>query len=216
MAETISENTVSISNKSNVISKIDLLMTSLSKFYADEKNINLILPIVQGYSKISLRVLDWFVTNYCKKHNTVIHYEKDNRTQKMIVHLDYKNQLKAYSKRNFDPFCRRERINFIYGKGCELLTTVGQLNFFRWAIENNIIEFTGNHLDEIEYDMNSSLRSDGKKSTSTTASSEENTETDVSVSEKEKEKRRRKRHELSISASKSVSKHNVKITVEFS
>jgi len=207
-----SEHCLSLSApKSNVISKIDLLMTSLSKFYSDEKNITTLLPIVQGCSKISLRVLDWFVTNYCKKHNTVIIFEKDNRQQKMIVHLDYKNQLKAYSKRSFDPFCRRERINFVYGKGNELLTTVGQLNFFRWAIENKIIEYIGNKLDEIEHDMNSSLKT-GTKSTETT---DEKSSVDGET-EKEKEKRRRKRHELSISASKSVSKHNVKITVEFS
>ena len=187
-------------NRSNVVSKLDLLMQSLSKFYADDKNINTLLPIVQGCSKISLRVLDWFVTNYCKKHNTVIQNEETQK--KLIVHLDYKNQLKAYSKRSFDPFCRRERINFIYGKGCELLTTVGQLNFFRWAIENNIINFISERLDEIENDMNSSLRSNGK----------------VVVKEEkvDVEKKRRKRHELSISASKSVSKHNVKIVVEFS
>jgi len=199
----ISEN--GINQRSNVVSKLDLLMTSLSKFYADEKNINILLPIVQGCSKISLRVLDWFVTNYCKKHNTVINFERDNRQKKLIVHLDYKNQLKAYSKKSFDPFCRRERINFIYGKGCELLTTVGQLNFFRWAIENNIIDYIGTRLDEIETDMNSSLRTGEVK-------------VPVKVKEEkvDEEKKRRKRHELSVSASKSVSKHNVKITVEFS
>jgi len=197
-----SDSNIQPKTKSNVISKLDLLMTSLSKFYSDEKNINILLPIVQGCSKISLRVLDWFVTNYCKKHNTVINYEKENKQKKLIVHLDYKNQLKAYSKKNFDPFCRRERINFIYGKGCELLTTVGQLNFFRWAIENYIIDYISTRLDEIESDMNSSLRSGEPKKKET-----ENKE--------EMEKKRRKRHELSISASKSVSKHNVKITVDF-
>lgn len=200
--EIISEN-ISNQNRSNVISKLDLLMTSLSKFYAEEKNINILLPIVQGCSKISLRVLDWFVTNYCKKHNTVINFEKDNKQKKLIVHLDYKNQLKAYSKKSFDPFCRRERINFIYGKGCELLTTVGQLNFFRWAIENNIIDYISTRLDEIECDMNSSLRSGETKIVEP-------------AKVEELEKKRRKRHELSISAAKSVSKHNVKITVEFS
>jgi len=196
------ENISTQPKNSNVISKLDLLMTSLSKFYADDKNINTLLPIVQGCSKISLRVLDWFVTNYCKKHNTIIHFEKEGRPRKLIVHLDYKNQLKAYSKKSFDPFCRRERINFIYGKGCELLTTVGQLNFFRWAIENNIIDYIGTQLDDIEADMNSSLRSGDVK-------------TEV-VEKTDAEKKRRKRHELSISAAKSVSKHNVKITVEFS
>ena len=190
---------------SAVLSKIDLLMSSLSKFYLDEKNINILIPIVNGLSKISLRVLDWFVTNFCKKHNTVIHYQREGKAQKLIVHLDYKNQLKAYSKKQFDPFCRRERINFIYGKGNELLTTVGQLNFFRWAIEHRVLDYINDNLEVIEADMNNSLKievSGGKIS-------------EESAQEKQ-EKKRKKRHELSISASKSVSKHNVKITVEFS
>jgi len=187
---------------STVLSKIDLLMTSLSKFYLDEKNINILIPIVNGVSKISLRVLDWFVTNFCKKHNTVIHYHIDGKAQKLIVHLDYKNQLKAYSKKQFDPFCRRERINFIYGKGNELLTTVGQLNFFRWAIEHHVLDYINDNLEIIEVDMNNSLKIEGTNG--------------KIVEETAQEKKRKKRHELSISASKSVSKHNVKITVEFS
>ena len=182
--------------KTCVASKIDLLMNSLSKFYSVEENINTLLPIVQGCSKISLRILDWFVTNYCKKHNIIIH----NEDKKVIVHLDYKNQLKAYSKKQFDPFCRRSRINFIYGDGDELLTTVGQLNFFRWTIENQLIDYIQENLDDIEVDMNSSIKNNKL-----------NNETEV-----QKGKRRRKRQELSISASKSVSKHNVKIMVEFS
>jgi hypothetical protein len=190
---------------SAVLSKIDLLMSSLSKFYLDEKNINILIPIVNGVSKISLRVLDWFVTNFCKKNNTVIHYQRDGKAQKLIVHLDYKNQLKAYSKKQFDPFCRRERINFIYGKGNELLTTVGQLNFFRWAIEHHVLDYINDNLEIIEADMNCSLKIEGAGGKIV----------DESVKEKQ-EKKRKKRHELSISASKSVSKHNVKITVEFS
>jgi hypothetical protein len=191
---------------STVLSKIDLLMSSLSKFYLDEKNINILIPIVNGLSKISLRVLDWFVTNFCKKHNTVIHYHRDGKAQKLIVHLDYKNQLKAYSKKQFDPFCRRERINFIYGKGNELLTTVGQLNFFRWAIEHHVLDYINDNLEIIEADMNNSLKIEGGTSGKIL---------DETLKEKQ-EKKRKKRHELSISASKSVSKHNVKITVEFS
>ena len=196
---------------SAVLSKIDLLMTSLSKFYLDEKNINILIPIVNGLSKISLRVLDWFVTNFCKKHNTVIHYQREGKAQKLIVHLDYKNQLKAYSKKQFDPFCRRERINFIYGKGNELLTTVGQLNFFRWAIEHHVLDYINDNLDLIEADMNNSLKIEGPGGKIL----EEITQDKQNKHDKQ-EKKRKKRHELSISASKSVSKHNVKITVEFS
>jgi hypothetical protein len=193
---------------STVLSKIDLLMTSISKFYLDEKNINILIPIVNGVSKISLRVLDWFVTNFCKKHNTVIHYQREGKAQKLIVHLDYKNQLKAYSKKQFDPFCRRERINFIYGKGNELLTTVGQLNFFRWTIEHHVLDYINDNLEIIEADMNNSLKIEGSGGKILEETAQEKQE--------KQEKKRKKRHELSISASKSVSKHNVKITVEFS
>ena len=32
----------------------------------------------------------------------------------ILIHNNYKGQLKAYSKKNFDPFCRRNRIRFYY------------------------------------------------------------------------------------------------------
>ena len=196
--EIIEENAI-VRKSSGVISKIDLLMTSLSKFYLDEKNINILIPIVNGLSKISLRVLDWFVTNFCKKHNTVIHYQKDGKPNKLIVHLDYKNQLKAYSKKQFDPFCRRERINFIYGKGNELLTTVGQLNFFRWAIEYHVLDYINDNLDIIEADMNNRNSTSKRKEAVTVDNA----------------KTRKKREELSISAVKSVKKEEVEIVVKF-
>jgi len=211
-----------INIKTKILSKVDLLMKSLSKFYANNENIKILLPIVQGVSKISLRVLDWFVTNYCKKYNIILINQNNSN---IIVHIDYKNQLKAYAKIYFDPFCRRDRINFIYGKGNELLTTVGQLNFFRWAIENNIIEYTLNNLDIIEKDMNISLKfekniqaSESIESTEVTEVSTETTDelTEVSTNNEKKEKRRRKRHELSVSAARSVSRHNVSIVVDFS
>jgi len=194
--------------KTKIISKVDLLMKSLSKFYANEANISILLPIVQGTSKISLRVLDWFVTNYCKKNNIILTNKFGNN---IIVHMDYKNQLKAYAKIYFDPFCRRDRINFIYGKGNELLTTVGQLNFFRWAIENNIIEYTVSNMEIIEKDMNSSLKYEKEESDT----KDKVSDVQAQVQSK-KETRRRKRHELSVSAAKSVSRHNVNIVVEFS
>ena len=198
--------------KTKIISKVDLLMKSLSKFYAVDSNIVILLPIVQGTSKISLRVLDWFVTNYCKKNNIILTNKSGTN---IIVHMDYKNQLKAYAKIYFDPFCRRDRINFIYGKGHELLTTVGQLNFFRWAIENNIIEYTVSNMEIIEKDMNASLKYDKEESDAQKSEDSISSQEQQELSPK-KEMRRRKRHELSVSAAKSMSRHNVNIIVEFS
>ena len=113
------------------ISSKDFLMISLDKFYKNPDNINILKPIINGKSKLSLRVIDWFVTNYSKKFGTS--YILDNSN--LMVYLDYKSQLKAYSKKQFDPFCRRERIIYKDNDNNEIITTVGQLNFFRWAIK---------------------------------------------------------------------------------
>ena len=134
-----------------VNSKDKLLMENLSNFYNSEI-IKEILPITLGQSKISLRVLDWFITNYCKLNNIIL----NNNKKYYNIHLDYKSQLKAFSKKQFDPFCRRERIIFYYEKDKFITTTVGQLNFFKWAIQNNILEYVDKNLKIIEDNMNKS------------------------------------------------------------
>ena len=184
-------------NFKNISSKKDLLMQSLINFFTNRTYLDQVVPIITGKSKISLRILDWFVTNYSKKNNTHFQVcEVNEKVKNFIVYLDYKAQLKAYSKKSFDPFCRRERISFIDHDNKELITTVGQLNFFRWSIENNILDFINNNFDIIESDMNNSLRNLYKKKNG-------------------EEKNRRKRTELSISATKTVNKHNVSIIVQF-
>jgi len=186
----------SINNFKIISSKKDLLMQSLINFFTNRNNLDQVIPIITGKSKISLRILDWFVTNYSKKNNIHYQVEFDNKVKNFIVYLDYKSQLKAYSKKQFDPFCRRERISFIDHDNNELITTVGQLNFFRWAIENNILEYIKENYIIIENDMNNSLRNLYKKKDGINNS-------------------RRKRTELSISATKTVNKHNVSIIVQF-
>jgi hypothetical protein len=134
-------------------------MDSLTKFFRIQDNIKKMLPIVQGKSPISLRILDWFVTNYCKKRNVVVDIVNENGdSRRLMIYLDYKSQLKAYSKKQFDPFCRRERIRFVYQKSQELITTVGQLNFFRWLITNQILDYIQLNIEDIEEDMNASIR----------------------------------------------------------
>ncbi len=199
-------NTIDFKNPNFTISsKKDLLMQSLIHFFSDRKNLDQVVPIITGKSDLSLRILDWFVTNFSKKNN--IHYQimvdkfgleeglTEKQVKNFIVYLDYKSQLKAYSKKQFDPFCRRERISFIDHDNNELITTVGQLNFFRWSIENNILQYILENYEVIENDMNNSLRNLYKK--------------------KDGDTQRRKRTELSISATKTVNKHNVSIIVQF-
>ena len=131
----------------------DLLMSSLQDFYANPVNINKMLPILNKENKISLRLIDWFVTNYSEVHGV----EYTVNGIHLYVHASYKAQLKAYSKKRFDPFCRRNRIKFYYTQTKCIQTTVGQLNFFKWAIVNDIITYIIDHMKDIEEDMKLAL-----------------------------------------------------------
>lgn len=134
-----------------------LLLMALSIFYGIGSNMKVLIDITTGNSVVSLRLIDWFVTNYAKKHTIII---KDPTTGSHLnVFISYRSQLKAYTKHMFDPFRRRERIMFHYkADGVSSLeksieTTVGQLNFFRWLIQNNILQYIHDNVAKIENDM---------------------------------------------------------------
>lgn len=146
-----------MSSDNCLLSKEEVLLESLYEFYKNKNNLNKILPIVTGTSELSLRVLDYFVTNYSK--NNPINLGNKNNT-KYNVYQDYKNKLKSYNKRFFDPFCRinkkniTNKIAFKYDEEKYIVTTIGQLNFFRWAIRNKIIDYVVNDLENINNEMN--------------------------------------------------------------
>jgi hypothetical protein len=86
----------------------------------------------------------------------------------------------------FDPFCRSRRIKF---QGFD--TTVGQLNFFEWAITDEILDYLEQHYEEVHADMETRIR------------------------DEDPEKTTKKRHELSKSATNSLRHHDVRVTVKF-
>ena len=156
---------------SSISSKESLLKIKLLEFYT-QSNLKILLPIILQQTRLSLRSLDWFVTNYSKKYNTSYIFSKNGENITYFPFKNYKSQLKAYSKKFCDPFCRRERVIFDYRKmeiidfqndikmshKDYIITTIGQLNFFRFAISDNIINYAIEHIEEIENDMNSTLK----------------------------------------------------------
>ena len=136
----------------------DLLLKNLMVFYdtAENDNLDKMLRIITGESKISLRIVDWFATNYAKKYYTlyVIEQTAENVARRFKVYDDYKLKLKAYSKKRFDPFCRWDRISIPYKNGNCIETTIGQLNFFKWALENKVVDYIEQNYETIEKDMN--------------------------------------------------------------
>ena len=200
----------------------DILLNKLLLFYKNTDYFDKMISIINGTSKISLRIVDWFVTNYSKKNYCVI--ENPDTNERFKVYNDYKLKLKAYSKKKFDPFCRWDRINVPYKDTMCVQTTLGQLNFFKWTIENKILEYIENNYSTIENDMNLRNSSAKVKNTSINSntsieSSDSYTSTSSSASDtsviNNLNKTRKKREELSSNASKIIQKEFISTTLVF-
>jgi len=189
--------------KRKIHCKQELIVSSLQKFYSACEDKAEVMKLLEGTSDISLRLIDWFVTNYSKQHN--ISYILGG--QEFLIYTNYKAQLKAYSKKLFDPFCRRERIMFQM-QGYEMFqTTVGKLNFFRWAIEKGVLNYMKLNLPRIEKAMNLSAREMQKvrkaASESTTSSSTSRGET------------RKRLPSVPAASATNMQKHEYKVEVRF-
>ena len=152
----------------------DLLLTSLTDYYNNHaENRQILKDIINGKHKLSLRLIDWLVTHYAKTNNIFYWIHKNNNQifeaypthlsevidgknlKKISLYLDYRAQLKSYAKINFDSFRRHNRITFFLDleKNDFIETTIGQLNFFRWAFSNNVITYAVNNYDKIYQNM---------------------------------------------------------------
>lgn len=174
--------------------------TDINGQYNPNNNLDKMLRIINGESKISLRIVDWFATNYAKKYYVIysIKQNNDDNFERFKVYDDYKLKLKGYSKKRFDPFCRWDRISIPYTNGSFIETTIGQLNFFKWALETKVIDYIEKNYNEIEKDMNNRNSTSKRK--------------ELLV---DNSKTRKKREELSASATKSIKKETVEIIVKF-
>jgi hypothetical protein len=225
------ETSYSETRKRKIPCRRELLIVSLQRFYNSHNDLSTLIPILKGEGELSLRVIDWFVTNYAKKHHISYSVEK----QEFIVYSQYKSQLKAFSKKMFDPFCRRERIQFQCGTHEPFITTVGQLNFFRWAFEKKILDYMKEHLEDIQREEKLARGNGTQSSTGSTGSTASNAsnvsnattlsvvsaDTIVSVSSatlstsSTESKTRRRRTEKVQSSTKLMHKHDFSTEITF-
>ena len=147
----------------------ELLLSSLTAFYKKNPAYRKALKeIIEGNSILSLRIIDWFVTHYSRIHQVIYwidtdknkYYEKypengNSSIKKFHLYTEYRAQLQSYTKLFFDPFRRHERITFVLETDplISIETTVGQLNFFRWAFQNHIFNYIFSNLQTIENTM---------------------------------------------------------------
>jgi hypothetical protein len=203
----------------------DITLRNLYEFYLQNDNIHKVIPIITSNSKISIRVFDWFVTNYSKKYNTTYRIDDANPNDRYFnVYIQYKCQLKAYKKKLFDPFCRKQRIAFYYDEKKCIITTLGQLNFFKWAVKYHVLDYVEKNIKKITDDMIKSNKSD-KSDKSDKSERSEKSESSLSVSDtqmsisnlslSDSDKSKKKRQELSTSANKSINIHNYNVVLTF-
>lgn len=139
-----------------------ILEDTLRVFFKTASNRSIFLDVVLHRVKISLRLLDYLCTNY-SKHNNSSYELKKGTSKTFYIYQSYKSQLKTFSKKYFDPFCRRERISLVMldpesSQEIPVETTIGQLNFFRWCIHNQVYEYAIAHGESIEKEMNQSIQ----------------------------------------------------------
>ena len=220
-----------------MISQQDWLLSELLIFYKNKEYLEIVKKIVNreftvGSSsssslenenntkgkKVSIRIVNWFVTNYAKQHFTV--YE--NEGERFFVWTRFRSAEDGYSKEMFDPYCRKDRIIIPYDETTQIVTTIGQLNFFKWAILNKVIDYIVAHYDDITKDMNVRLTQKNKHSITLDSLSSINSTTDsissisdTSTNNNTNTKTRKKREELSVSACLSIRKEFVPIKITF-
>lgn len=137
---------------------MDVLFDAVKEFFDVPEHLRQLTTYLVEHRTVSLRALDWLVTNYAKKHNTAYLFtEATGDTRIFNVHLEYKSQLKSFSKAMFDPFKRGPRVQFADANGKVFETTLGQLNFFKWAIRYHVARYAEDHIEAIDADMIASL-----------------------------------------------------------
>lgn len=171
------------------------MLPSLLTFFNDEQNFEILKRYRNGHgkTKYSASLLDWFTVNYAKEYGVSYKIKRNGRLKFVLVEQSYNAALSANNKEYFDPFARGSKqgykITIVNSKGEYIETAIRQLNFFRWAINNGVIEYVDKHVDDIYDDM--CKRSNRGK------------------------RKGAKKQQLSVSASKSLGIHSVKMTVKF-
>ena len=228
-----------------ILTHEDVLREELLEYYVNRALLARISAIVNGEmaaataasvegdgkkgKQISLRLLEWFVTNYAKENYTMYEIQSGDKTKHFKVFIDYKTNLNIYSKKLFAPCCRFDRILIPFDDDTMMESTLAQLNFFRWAFKNYILEYIEANYDDIKRDMElrNTVASRKRRATLSTEAEDADTGTATGTATgidkatataiiSSNGKTRKKREELSSSACQSMRfERGVKTTFRF-
>lgn len=147
---TIDKNNIKVIQSLNLNIQETIILKSVEEYFSNKSNFNILKTIVDGSNFISRRTIEYFVTKYSNATNTTYNIiSSNNKKIKFNVYSSYKDKLKCHKKRYFDPFGRGDRIPFFSNDTC-IITTIGQLNFYKWFIINDIYKYCLDNHSEIQ------------------------------------------------------------------
>jgi len=130
------------------------ILNTFTKFYNNIDNIKAFIDIIGCKTNISIRLIEHFITSYARINNINLNG--------IYIYNNYDKQLKTFHKKNFDPFSRGERIPWFTDDYC-IITTIAQLNFFKWFISLGIKEYIEKNYVKINDDMIKTKKTRTKK-----------------------------------------------------
>lgn len=169
-------------------------------FYDNLANAEKFINIILGKCDISIRLIDHFVTKYSKFNKSNYKMVEGDKDISFNIHFDYKNQLKHYQKIHFDPFSRGDRIPFFMNGTC-IITTIGQLNFFKWFISKKVFDYLQIKKEDVYNDMNKKNKIERKAV--------------KKINNQFKIKNEQKKPQIMISNTRDLDKRTTKILVSF-
>ena len=147
-----------------------LLSQQLTVEWADE----ILIPVISGAHAVSIRIMDWYVTNYTLAHGTSYRWEDPRSKESRVfsVHLEYGTTLNSKGRLLFDPFRRGPRVLFSGSNGMVHESTLGQLFFWQWVTRYKVLATltaSGNiqrvqaHMAKQQHDARERKRLTGKR-----------------------------------------------------
>jgi hypothetical protein len=163
VAITIDKNNCKVIQLLNLNIQETIILKNVEEYFSDTNNFEILRTIVGGTNTISRRTIEYFVTKYSSLKNTTYLNNIDGKDIKFNVYSSYKDKLKCHKKRYFDPFGRGDRIPFFSNDMC-IITTVGQLNFYKWFIKNYIYDYCLDNHSDIQTSLLENFNKNKKKS----------------------------------------------------
>lgn len=143
------------------MAKTELILSKLRTRIRNDPNMCEWMVQTLVHPPVSLRCIEWLSSSYSRRNDVSYYVPKPEGGRTLFhLHSSYKSQIKAYTRKNFDPFKRKTSVSIFLPSmaktkqsGDQVESTVSQINFFRWVYDYNVLQYATKHSAEILHDI---------------------------------------------------------------